>query len=43
MTMEKFFQKDRLITICDDWTKFTEAEFQKESWDGIKRDIVYFQ
>ena len=22
--------------IGDDWTKFIEAEFQKESWDGIK-------
>ena len=21
--------------ICDDWTNFIEADFQKESWDGI--------
>ena len=22
--------------MCDDWTEFIEAEFQKESWDGIQ-------
>ena len=39
MTMEEFLRKrerEREIDkIGDDWTKFLEAEFQKESWDGI--------
>ena len=30
------FRKRDIDKICDDWTKFIEAEFQKESWDGIK-------
>ena len=29
--------------ICDDWTKFIEAEFQKESWDGIKGTLFTFR
>ena len=35
MTMEKFLQKE-IDKVCDDWTKFVKAEFQKESWDRIK-------
>ena len=35
MTMEKFLQKE-IDKIGDDWTKFIEAEFQKESWDGTQ-------
>ena len=30
MTMERFLQKE-IDKICDDWTEFIEAEFQKES------------
>ena len=29
--------------MCDDWTKFVEAEFQKESWDGIKGTLFTFK
>ena len=44
MTMEKFLQKEREIDkIHDDWTKFIEAEFQKESWDGIKGTLFTFK
>ena len=45
MTMEKFLQKERdnIDKICDDWTKFIEAEFQKESWDGIKGTLFAFR
>ena len=28
--------------ICDDWTEFIEAEFQKESWDGIQGTLFTF-
>ena len=37
------FRKREIDKIGDDWAKFIEAEFQKESWDGIQGDIVYFQ
>ena len=29
--------------ICDDWTEFIEAEFQKESWDGIQVTLFTFR
>ena len=35
MTMEKFLRKREIDKIGDDWTKYIEAEFQKESWGGI--------
>ena len=41
MTMEKLLHKDKIDKICDDWTKFIEAEFQKESWDGIKEHCLF--
>ena len=42
MTMKKFLQKE-IDKICDDWTKFIEAKFQKESLDGIKRTLFTFR
>ena len=29
--------------ICEDWTKFIEAEFQKESWDGSQGLLINFR
>ena len=29
--------------VCEDWTKFIEAEFQKQNWDGIKGTLVTFR
>ena len=29
--------------IGDDWTKFIEVEFQKESWDGIQGTLFTFR
>ena len=43
MTMEKFLRKRKIDKICDDWTKFIEAEFQKESWDGLKGTLFTFR
>ena len=40
MMMEKFLQKERdcqIDQVCEDWTNFIEAEFQKQNWDGIQR------
>ena len=42
MTMEKFLQRE-IDKICDDWTEFIEAEFQKESWDGIQGTLFTFR
>ena len=44
MTMEKTsFRKREIDKVCYDWTKFAEAEFQKESLDGIKRTLFIFR
>ena len=40
MTMERFLQREN-DKICDDWTEFIEAEFQKESWDGVKGTFTF--
>ena len=36
-------RKREINKICDDWTKFIEAEFQKESWDGIQGTLFTFR
>ena len=41
MAMEKNSVRKRgFDKICDDWTKFIEAEYHKESWDGIKGTLL---
>ena len=37
------FRKSEIDKICDDWTEFIEAEFQKEIWDGIQVTLVTFR
>ena len=37
------FRKREIDKICDDWTEFIEAEFQKESWDGIQGTLFTFR
>ena len=29
--------------VCEDWTNFIEAEFQKQNWDGIKGTLFTFR
>ena len=37
-------ERERLTRLfCDDWTEFIEAEFQKESWDGVKGTLFAFR
>ena len=43
MTMENSFRKREIDKICDDWTEFIEAEFQKESRDGIQGTLFTFR
>ena len=44
MTMVNFLQRKREIdNTCDDWTKFIEEEFQKESWDEIQGTLFNFK
>ena len=40
---EDSFRKREIDKICDDWTEFIEAEFQKESWDGVKGTLFTFR
>ena len=37
------FRKREIDKIWDGWTRFIEAEFQKESWDGIQGTLFTFR
>ena len=43
MTMENSSRKREIDKVCEDWTNFIEAEFQKQNWDGIKGTLFTFR